>query len=101
MEVPQLQFSWVCRPVLAQGCCWCNDRGRAMLGLTVSRCSASVLGWLLGDFHDFLREGVHSDPEVDYVLLFSPVEVATFVVNNGSDMIVLVLMVSMHLMLCS
>ena len=56
--------------------------GRAMLGLTVSTCSASVLGWLLEEFHDFLREGVRSDPEVDYVLLFS--DVATLVVNNGS-----------------
>ena len=28
-------------------------------------CYASVLGWLLEEFHDFLREGAHSAPEVD------------------------------------
>ena len=46
---------------------WVPDsgRGRAMLGSTVSTCSASVLGWFLEEFHDFLREGVDSDPEVD------------------------------------
>ena len=87
VEVPQLQLSWVssrsrtwlllCPLVQRQGV-------RAMLGLTVSTCSASVLGWLLEEFHDFLRERVDSDSEVDYVLLFSGV--ATLVVNNGSGM---------------
>ena len=28
-------------------------------------CHASVLGWLFEEFHAFLREGVHSAPEVD------------------------------------
>ena len=28
-------------------------------------CCASVLGWLLEEIYDFLREGVHSAPEVD------------------------------------
>ena len=28
-------------------------------------CYASVLGWLLEEFHDFLRERAHSAPEVD------------------------------------
>ena len=30
-----------------------------------STCYASVLGWLLEEFHDFLREEAHSAPEVD------------------------------------
>ena len=30
--------------------------GRAMLGLTVYICCASVPGWFLEEFHDFLRE---------------------------------------------
>ena len=51
-----------------------------MLGSTVSTCSASVLGQLLEEFHDFLDSVL----EVDFVLLFS--EVATLVVNNGSGM---------------
>ena len=39
--------------------------GRTMLGLTVDLCSASVPGWLLEEFDDFLRERVHSALEVD------------------------------------
>ena len=37
----------------------------AVLGSTVGTCYASVLGWLLEEFHAFLREEVHSAPEVD------------------------------------
>ena len=37
----------------------------AMLGSTVDTCYASVLGWLLEQFHDLLKIRVHSAPEVD------------------------------------
>ena len=37
---------------------------RAMLGSTVDTCSASAPGRLLDELHDFLRERVHSAPEV-------------------------------------
>ena len=37
----------------------------AMLGSTVDKYSALVLGWLLEEFHDFLRDWVVSVPEVD------------------------------------
>ena len=37
----------------------------AMLDSTVDTYSASVLGWLLEEFHDFLRDWADSVPEVD------------------------------------
>ena len=53
------------------GCFAGIDAPRAMFPFTgqclvpSGTCYASVLGWLLEEFHDFLREGVHSAPEVD------------------------------------
>ena len=41
----------------------------AMLGSTVDTYSTLVLGWLLEEFHDFLREWVDSVPEVDSRLI--------------------------------
>ena len=66
------------RPALCSVFCriWCRgrvDNGIGMLGLVLlvsphlasGTCYALVLGWFLEEFHDFLREGVHSAPEVD------------------------------------
>ena len=53
------------------GCFAGVDAPRAMFPFTAQclvpsgTCYASVFGWLLEEFHDFLREGVHSAPEVD------------------------------------
>ena len=39
------------------------DASLAVLGSVVNTCIATVIRWLLEEFHDFLREGVDSYPE--------------------------------------
>ena len=50
---------------------WLVVDAPAMLGSSVNTCTATVTRSLQEEFHDFPREGVDSDPEVDFVLLSS------------------------------
>ena len=56
-----------------------------MLGSTVVTCSASAPGCFWKNLQLFIREGVHSAPEVDSRLL-STFEVTALDVDNGSGM---------------
>ena len=88
----------------------------AMLGSTVDTYSALVLGWLLKEFHDFLRDWIDSVPEFDSPRIspcgHAPAAFPTIagrkwlrsssfsaVACSGGDW--LILLVTMHFALCS
>ena len=81
--------------------CWCRRTSRYVpffcvriqrnaWSSVVHACYASVLGWLLEEFHDFLREGVNSAPEVDSRASSLAVKIPGAVLGYVIDMPVIV-----------
>ena len=70
-EIPQVRCLVVDAPMN------CSDKfqqfwvPRAQRFVRQDTCTVTVTRWLLDEFHDFLREGADSDPEVDFLLLSS------------------------------